>query len=147
MANNVRSHIVCNSKLSLSVFLCGKIDESRLNNLCQIVPIINIGNKKVLLCSVIRWTHHNFAQHLLYRLCWLDKQRVIADKTNHHAVAIETVVAHHLPRCNLPRAGTLLHYILHKIFAASHSFQLFYPKVTHNPETKIEKAETFSTCK
>ena len=86
----------------------------------QIIPVIYIADVEIVLRTVVGWSQDNFLQQSFARLCHLDVEVVVTDKSEENAVAISAPVPHHLFHGNLPGTGALVNDELYKVRIASH---------------------------
>ena len=99
--------------------------KGRLNQSCQIVPVIHILDKEIVLGSDIRRAKNHFLQQSFAGLRHLDIEVVVTDQAEKDTVAVNAIIPHHLLHDNLPGAGALVHDELYIIFVTSHNNPLF----------------------
>ena len=58
--------------------------------------------------AVIWWSQNNFLHYGLTRLCYLDVEAVVADKTKEGAITIGAIISHHFLHGNYTCTGTLV---------------------------------------
>ena len=54
---------MCGAFVALAMFtFCGEVGNGSPNNLSKVVPIVDIRNKEVILCTIVGWAHSDLAQ-------------------------------------------------------------------------------------
>lgn len=80
----------------------------------QVIPVIHIVDIEVVLGTVIRRPQDDFLQHSPARFCHLDEKVVITNEAEENAIAVGTVISHHLLHGYLTSVRALVYDVLYK---------------------------------
>ena len=81
----------------------------------QVIPVIHIVDIEVVLGTVIRRPQDDFLQHSPARLRHLDEKVVITNEAEENAIAVGTVISHHLLHGYLTSVRALVYDVLYKV--------------------------------
>ena len=98
-----------------------------LANQCrQIVAVVHVVNEEVVFRAIVGRAHFNVAEQSASGFGWLQVKAVVADKAENEAVAVDAVVAEHLPHCDFACGSALVGNVLHKVGIACHGYPTIF---------------------
>ena len=86
----------------------------------DIVSVIYVGDVEIVLRTLVGRTEFFFTKHQASRLGGLHIKVVVTNKSEYFSVAVDAVVAEHLPGHDVAGSAALVGDVLYKIYVACH---------------------------
>ena len=101
-------------------FGLGKGWERGLNKVHQVVPVVHVCDVEIVFGSVIGRAKNDFFQQGPPGVGYLEIEFVVADEAEQDAITVDAIVPHHLFHGDITGAGTLVCYVLDKVWIRGH---------------------------
>ena len=86
----------------------------------DIVSVIYVGDVEIVLRTLVGWTEFFFPKQGASRLGGLHVEAVVTNKSEYFSVAVDAIVAEHLPGHDIAGSAALVGDVLYKVCVACH---------------------------